>query len=107
MIAEITPACSRVKVINHVTGSTTILKTRRDRSSLWFDLARLVRCLNRSRRASVNASLHVLSDVIVLQLHTYRRLNDLAKQKEVVESIDRDMLHYVETLVFWKGGQQA
>jgi hypothetical protein len=107
MTKTTTPACSRIQVINHVTGSTTFLETRRDRSLVWFDLARLVRCVNCSC-TSVKASFHLSPDLIVLQLHCDGcRLSDRAKIKEVVEQVNQEMLSCVKTLVYWEGGQQV
>jgi hypothetical protein len=102
-----TPRVCRVRLVNHVTGFATVLESRREQYPLLFDLAQLVRCLNLSSVSLLKASLHLFPDSILLQLHTNRQLSDLAKQQEVVDQVNREMLTYIETLLAWEGGPQT
>ncbi len=98
-----TPACCRVKIVNHITGNTTVVESPRDRSMVVFDLMRMVRTVNRRRDDTVKASLHLLPDLIVLHWHCpWIVANDLAADLLEISK----PVHEVERVI-WGGGPQA
>jgi hypothetical protein len=60
----------RVRIVNDITGRIAIIETQRDRASVYFDLARMVRQVNRRRDETVRASLHLAESQITLHWHS-------------------------------------
>jgi len=92
----------RVRIVNDVSGQTTIVETQRDRCAVYFDLAKMVRQVNRRRDETLRASLHLLQDVIVLHWHHPCPWGNgmAAELLEIAEP-----LHRVEAIIWGKGGE--
>jgi hypothetical protein len=102
MIAT-TPTCCRVRIVNHISDSVTVVESPRDRSMVVFDLMKMVKAVNRRRDETVRASLHLLPDMIVLHWHCPSIYAD-ALAADLLE-ISKP-IHEVERVI-WGGGQQA
>jgi hypothetical protein len=91
----------RVRIVNHIDGHTAVVESPRDRSLVLFDLARLIRTVNRRRDETVKGALCFTPEMITLHWHCPWCLrDDLAKAiLEVSEP-----LHQAEKLL-WKGAQ--
>jgi hypothetical protein len=91
----------RVRIVNDVNGQTTIVETQRDRCAVYFDLAKMVRQVNRRRDNMLRASLHLLQDTIVLHWHNpwIAGAGLAAELLEIAEP-----LHRVEAIIWGKGG---
>ena len=98
-----TPTCCRVRIVNDISDSVTVIESPRDRSMVIFDLAKMVKAVNRRRDTTVKASLHLTADLILLHWHCPWHFGG-ALAAELLE-ISRP-IHEAETLIV-KGGQQA
>ena len=98
-----TPACCRVRIVNHISDSVTIVESPRDRSVVLFDLMKMAKVVNRRRDTTVKVSLHLTADLIVLHWHCPWHFGGAlaAELLEVAQPV-----YEVEALIV-KGGQQA
>lgn len=71
-----TQSLCRVRIVNHVTDHASIIEFSRDQALVWFDLVRLVRCMNRRCDNGYRASVHLTPDLIVLHCHWPTRNRD-------------------------------
>lgn len=93
----------RVRIVDDITGRMTTVESPRDRADVWFDLARVVRKVNRRRDETLRASLHMLPGIIVLHWHAPSWWgNDFS---EAILDAARPM--YEAEKLIWKGGSQA
>ncbi len=61
---------TRVKISNEIAGHATVVETPRDRGTVIFQLAGLVRKINR-RRGDLRACLSITADLITIHLHAH------------------------------------
>jgi len=69
----------RVRIVNHITDSITVVESPRDRSMVVFDLMKMVKATNRRRDEVLKVSLHLLPELIVLHFHCPNYDDGLAK----------------------------
>jgi len=62
------PVKTRLKIVDDIRQTTTILESPRDRSEVFYELGLLVRKVNANRRETmIRASLHLQRDLVVLR----------------------------------------
>ena len=59
----------RVRIVNDLNGRATVVESRRERAAVYWDLAKLIRQVNRRRDDTVRASLHLLENLVILHWH--------------------------------------
>jgi hypothetical protein len=52
-----------------LTGNTTVVESSRDRASVLFDMARIIRRMNRRPDRGFAASLHLTADELIVHFH--------------------------------------
>lgn len=98
-----TPTRCRVRIVNDINNSVTIVESPRDKGVVIFDLMKMVKVVNRRRDETVRASLHLLPDLIVLHWHCpWIIANSLA-----AEFLEISKPVYEVERVIWGGGPQA
>ncbi len=77
---------TRVKISNEIAGHATVVETPRDRGTVIFQLAGLVRKTNR-RRGDLRAGLSVADNLITIHIHAPARSDTGAKPLGVGQPI--------------------
>jgi len=90
-----------VKIVNDITGHTTVVETQRDCVAVYFGLAKIMRRVNRRRDQTMKVSLHMLQDILVLHIHCPLWWGDslAAESLKIAEP-----LREFEQIIWGKGG---
>jgi hypothetical protein len=92
---------SRVRIVNDITGHTTMVETQFARCVVYSGLIKVIRQVNRQPDQTLRMSLHLLEDIIIVHIHCPLWWgNDLAAASfEVFQPIRQ-----IEQIIWGKGG---